>query len=507
MTLQQRIQAAEQALAGRDVDGAARALLEAWREAQHDELAEAVERFPSRAFSAGEDETPTAQMNAWLKAWGRAGPLEVAPLLQRLDAVSGSQLPRFVRPCLDALIGAPADPRIGRQALRWCSGPLQRVMPKQLLSMVWKHASPRDLPGLERLATAPGGGRLKPVMKTVLRRKTALKPLDTATRSRVLALGHAAAKAPLPKAARLSESELLERVRAAPEDTSTREVFADWLLGQGDPWGELIALQLERARTQGKQTPRERTLLKEVRPRILGTLAGLKKNVLDDVVIERGFLVGASVRLKGVTRAAAMMARPEMNTLESVTFVQDAALTPNLRVLREAHGVTPAALKKSELKLEVVTVDSSAPGFFDVEWWPELKELYLGGMREKPLAALRVLAKLPVLKQLSALGFKNVWSPDAFADWSWETIDSLSEKVKRVQLETMGGLEAQFLFARSRDGWDVTVAPLRQKRSRLSAEAMPWNAEAVRRAKRVLKESKSVTFAPELKPELREALG
>ena len=35
---------------------------------------------------------------------------------------------------------------------------------------------------------------------------------------------------------------------AKPKDDGPREVFADWLIEQGDPRGELIALQIARAR-------------------------------------------------------------------------------------------------------------------------------------------------------------------------------------------------------------------------------------------------------------------
>lgn len=44
-----------------------------------------------------------------------------------------------------------------------------------------------------------------------------------------------------------TETEFLDAIRRAPDDVAAVQVYADWLLDQGDPRGELIALQSREA--------------------------------------------------------------------------------------------------------------------------------------------------------------------------------------------------------------------------------------------------------------------
>src|SRR4051812_20970225 len=54
-------------------------------------------------------------------------------------------------------------------------------------------------------------------------------------------------------------------VLADPDDDAPRLVYADWLGERGEPWGELIAVQLARAREDGPLlVRRERELLAQV---------------------------------------------------------------------------------------------------------------------------------------------------------------------------------------------------------------------------------------------------
>ncbi len=54
------------------------------------------------------------------------------------------------------------------------------------------------------------------------------------------------------------EAELLAQVYAAPEDDAPRLIYADWLQQRDDPRGELIALQIERARAKARKGGRQR---------------------------------------------------------------------------------------------------------------------------------------------------------------------------------------------------------------------------------------------------------
>ncbi len=498
------VAAAEAALARGDVDGAARALLAAWRELPHADLADALDRFPVRPCEPLPG-APTERMNLWLARWGRAGPLDVVPLLEALVKMLGDTLPRFTRPCFDALAAAAPDPRVGR--LLVSLAPMrERPLAAAFHAALWRHASARDLERLKDLVESTQNGKLKMIRHTVAKKASGLA-LDRDTRARVLVLGASAAKAPLPAVPQQSAELLLQRVREAPDDATCREVLRDWLLEQGDPWGELIALQEHRARTAGEQTPRERALLRKVKPRILGTLAGAKKAMLDGLEFERGFLVAATIDLNGVTRVAALLARPELSTLERVSFVRASTLTPNLLALREAHGVRGDSLaaivkRTPHLKLEALSVVGGPAYLVDVAGWPTLRELFL----EATLRASTTLRRLPALhiaKELRVFGIRDAYAREAFDGWSWQALDQVPPPVRRFVIETVYGLDAVFTFDRLDDGWSVTVSPpTRPLRARL-----PLDTAAVRAAATVLRESKSVTLAPELPAELRAALG
>jgi uncharacterized protein (TIGR02996 family) len=86
---------------------------------------------------------------------------------------------------------------------------------------------------------------------------------------------------------------LLAACRADPDDDAVRLVLADWLEEQGDPRGELVRIQVERARVQGLApereaalTRREADLLRRHGADWLGPLAGQ----CDDQMLHRGFL-------------------------------------------------------------------------------------------------------------------------------------------------------------------------------------------------------------------------
>ncbi len=72
---------------------------------------------------------------------------------------------------------------------------------------------------------------------------------------------------------------LVAEIAAQPDDDAVRLVYADYLLGHGDPLGELIVVQCERARLprwdrrHERLAAREDTLLMTFRPRWLGAIA------------------------------------------------------------------------------------------------------------------------------------------------------------------------------------------------------------------------------------------
>lgn len=87
----------------------------------------------------------------------------------------------------------------------------------------------------------------------------------------------------------MTEAELREAVWADPESDAPRMVYADYLLQQGDPLGELIALQLDRARTGAPPSEREAELSQALQHRAAEPLG----HELGSYTLERGFLATA----------------------------------------------------------------------------------------------------------------------------------------------------------------------------------------------------------------------
>jgi uncharacterized protein (TIGR02996 family) len=92
-----------------------------------------------------------------------------------------------------------------------------------------------------------------------------------------------------------AEADLLAAVLAAPADDAPRLVLADVLVERGDPHGELIQLQIKRARGEGgrPELRREKELIKAHRQAILGPIAPC----VTGEVIERGFLARCATNI------------------------------------------------------------------------------------------------------------------------------------------------------------------------------------------------------------------
>jgi uncharacterized protein (TIGR02996 family) len=134
--------------------------------------------------------------------------------------------------------------------------------------------------------------------------------------------------------------QLLEQVYLSPQDLGARRLYADWLVEQGDPRGELIALQC--ARVAGGWTiaseQREAQLLYEHGRKWLGPFG----KYIGGYRFERGFL--AACELTAVTKA--MIGHASWSTVSHFTFrdvdgveVSTFLSHPVMRSLSEATGV------------------------------------------------------------------------------------------------------------------------------------------------------------------------
>jgi uncharacterized protein (TIGR02996 family) len=158
---------------------------------------------------------------------------------------------------------------------------------------------------------------------------------------------------------------LLAAVYAAPEDDAPRAVYADWLLGNGDPFGELIQLQLARASGKKGTIAREKILFdagkKSFWPDHPSTIAN---PFLQWQSLDRGF--PSVVSLKGGTLTQTARTRlhdnPAWSTVRELDCSNEPAALEGVRLppmplLRTVHdvGLRPlSSLAKANLPIETL---------------------------------------------------------------------------------------------------------------------------------------------------------
>jgi uncharacterized protein (TIGR02996 family) len=216
---------------------------------------------------------------------------------------------------------------------------------------------------------------------------------------------------------------LLAQIHRDPADLAARAVYGDALLEQGDPPGELIALQLERARTGKSPTPSERALVKQHWDRWLGPLVP----VLDrrHSAFERGFLHTARLNAYRPAMTADALDHPAWRTVEvlhaiAVTDYPELshepaellARIPTLRVLEcdvdDCLGKIAKRVRKHRLDTFVAYLKSERQlrdllAMLDKGIFPALTHLRTLNY-QPPLAQLRTFLKqMPKLASLACL--------------------------------------------------------------------------------------------------------
>lgn len=147
--------------------------------------------------------------------------------------------------------------------------------------------------------------------------------------------------------ARVRNPTLYAAVLAAPDDDAPRLVYADWLTERGDPWGELIALQIARTHTDTPElAARERELLVGVPPSqtyrrgFLEELGGpcdhLHRLIGDDSCVRELRAYGTPDSLVGTTLAA-LLPRMCLRSL-ATSAMTDAELATLLDALDDSLG-------------------------------------------------------------------------------------------------------------------------------------------------------------------------
>lgn len=310
-------------------------LREAWRATRDPGLADTYElllRELSAAPLAGRN--PAERARSWIeRAQRRAGdPLELPILLAEpwtpeLDELQRLELLEPWSP--DPLLAAALTQRLRFLALpqSWDHHPLWTRM----LELLAAQGDPRQLADLNQLRSrnlrresARAARQLAPI-RTL--------PLDPRQRERATKL---ARRANARREHEARTAELLAAVYAAPDHDEPRLVYADWLTSHGDPRGEFITLQIDRARTGAPVSAREQELLDRHGPQWAGrihTALGFAARTF-----ERGFLARASVEAWQLD--GAIVEWGEWSTLRTLDGHVSAALAARgpLDHLRELYG-------------------------------------------------------------------------------------------------------------------------------------------------------------------------
>lgn len=203
-------------------------------------------------------------------------------------------------------------------------------------------------------------------------------------------------------------------------------MYADWLLAQGDPWGERLSLELARVHAEGDElcelTTRSNALEIELRDYLLGPLAEPSRPCLP---LETEWQYGLLARLRvtgprdealALDHFAAILASPMARLLDSVQIAVDDHDDPDVGPLlaRLARcGPLPALRELAVRDFDVLGRSSSFVGIGDLaavlRACPNLRTLHVRG------AAIRFGEPLrhPTLERLCIEG--DALSRSAFA--------------------------------------------------------------------------------------------
>jgi uncharacterized protein (TIGR02996 family) len=227
----------------------------------------------------------------------------------------------------------------------------------------------------------------------------------------------AAPKAPKKKAAKMKpgrapDPAMVAAMRADREDTKARLVFADWLQAAGDPWGEIIALEINEHQAKAKKifSAHRVELEGDFSPKHLAWEGGF----ITQAVIRGGLAqVKQRVRDLAALRASILL---EMLTLEVPSDRELAELIsrelPQITYLAIGEGDLGAlalpALAELRIELEDPDAVALAP-LFASRKLPILSSLELAGPKlELAAGVIEGLVASPLFKQLDALTFDRL---------------------------------------------------------------------------------------------------
>lgn len=307
------------------------ALLAAWRVRRFPLLADLVGLAAKRAAPSIVFADRRADQQAqWLAVAAPRDPATLDWLIEHLvSSQSGASKLR-----IRELAGWPADPRMATALLDVARGkPLtsrqNRPFWTQLFRIVQEQLHAGAAPLLHEMLQTVSVTEFDVLYRARLLdlevRLAALPavPAPTAEEAALLDAIAAILQLDSARAAEKTIDDFLREIWQTPLDDGPREVFADWLLERGDPWGELITLQIARWR-QGPattKTRRERALLDEHAREWLGVLEPVVLST--NARFERGFLYSCKVHWRRLAAAPALMTHASWATVREFEIDPD----------------------------------------------------------------------------------------------------------------------------------------------------------------------------------------
>lgn len=304
-------------------DEALQHLLTAWRALPSQPLAMRIEAVSARIARPPVSTRPSVKAS-WMARAAEKNAADIDVLLDALVVGRGDE----VAERLAVLAHWPADPRVSA-ALVHCLlepplvGPSGRGVAMAMLDLLVAIGDPVAAAAFVEAVDAERLPVLRRIGRVVQQKIASVVPvlralqvpaLDGVVEPLLDAIdGALAATKKLPPR---DESALLEAIHADLADDAPRLVYADVLLERGDPRGELIVLQCERARTGARPTRRERELLGTYARAWLGPLD--KVIMKRDLVYERGFLAACACRTEKKDDLEAAYGHPIWSTVTKV---------------------------------------------------------------------------------------------------------------------------------------------------------------------------------------------
>jgi uncharacterized protein (TIGR02996 family) len=419
--------------AGRgDWPGALSALLAAWRAARDPELAALIERVSARGAGppvAGPG-SATANLRRRIAA---ATDADVGPILE-LALRQIRTFPRAYHFVVELAESRPPDPRAAAALAAVIEQPpfvdRDGALYPDVVTALDRIDDPRfrDLLVTRWRALEPQRGRIRKYRAALdvleqVARKIEDREAPTANRGLAAAIARIdeelARVTPRQRKQARDAGALLEAIRANPADVSLRLVYADALQENGDPRGELIALQCGRG--DAPPSKRERELLATYARAWLGEIEPIVMK--QGVVFRRGFLACAREGVKKIAQHE-LLESPEWITLEelAVSVYGDEAVAfladPRWKVLRRVYNVYGPDLSALAKRTEALPWTAFGPRYVPDGTWPIVDRLF-PALEELDLAQVDLPA--PHLAAIGALPLRDrlrrvrVWT--RFAPW------------------------------------------------------------------------------------------